>query len=164
MTGLTTALLSRACRIFFSRAYPEGERAIPAKKRPYFNLAPDQPLEQFLPPAPVAAEVCQVLPGEGGGIRGYAFRLGSVTYPHLKLQVVEYEEGKCVFSVDTHDAFRVGRLAPPPDHPDYAAWTRLQLANRDLKQRIESAWEAEGLMTFKTLLQRDLERPRSSVS
>jgi hypothetical protein len=163
MTCLTTALLSRACQIFFRWAYPEGERTIPAKKRLYLNLSPDQPLESLLPPAPGAKEICQVLPAEGGGIRGYAFRLGSTTYPHLKLQVVDYCGKTCVFSVDTHDAFCRGMLAPPPEHPDYGAWTRLQQANRELKQRIEADWEAEGLMTFKGLLKSDLERPRSSV-
>src|SRR5438552_2432273 len=98
MNGLTTALLGRACRIFLELAYPGGEETIPAKRRVYFSVAPDQPLEGFLPPAPAASGIGQVLPAAGGRTRGYAFRLGSAAFPHLKLQVVDYDNaGVLVF-------------------------------------------------------------------
>ena len=38
------------------------------------------------------------------------------------------------------------------DHPDAAAWLDLQRANRQLKEDIERALEAEGLVTFHSLL------------
>ena len=98
--------------------------------------------------------VCAVLHNRQGTLRGYALRLGSVTYPHIKLQVVHHEAlGPCVFSVDTHD-----ELDLDPDHPDAEGWARLQTANRQLKERIERAWEADGLLTFNGLLRRELGR------
>ena len=63
--------------------------------------------------------------------------LGSVGFPHLKLQVTNHQRGGevCVFSVDTHDAFpRVGNI-PAAEHPDYAAWTQLQKANGTKKTK-----------------------------
>jgi hypothetical protein len=88
-----------------------------------------------------------------GEIRGYAFRLGSTVFPHLKLQVVGQSDGELVFSVDTHDQVRV-----PLGHPDAAAWAQVQAANRKLKEEIEHAWEAAGLLTFNALLRRELEK------
>jgi hypothetical protein len=150
MNGLTTALLGRACRIFLELAYPGGAETIPAKRRSYFHLTSDAPLASVVPPAPVACGICQELPAAGGRLRGYAFRLGSVTFPHLKLQVIEYDcAGAWVFAVDTHDAFLPGL---PPDHPDVKAWKALQEGNRRLKEQIERAWEREGLTTFNSLL------------
>jgi hypothetical protein len=152
MIGLTTALLSQACRIFFNLAYPAGEQSIPEKKRPYLHISPDAPLTTFLPPASAAHGLCQVLRADDGSLRGYAFRLGSAHFPHLKLQVTNHEHGAaCVFQVDTHDAFpRTG--TPPEDHPEFKQWTALQKANRQMKDQIERAWENEGLWTFPKLL------------
>jgi hypothetical protein len=159
MTGLTTADLSRACRIFFNLAYPGGEETIPAKRRVYLHLSPEEPLEAFLPPAPAASGIGQVLPAPGGRTRGYAFRLGSAAFPHLKLQIVDYDNGNAwVFAVDTHDAFLPGL---PPDHPDMKLWKALQEGNRKLKEQIERAWEREGLTTFNSLLRDGLEKSGS---
>ena len=98
-----------------------------------------------------------MLSATGGGTRGYAFRLGSAAFPHLKLQVVDYDRsGVLVFGVDTHDAFLPNL---PADHPDTLAWKVLQEGNRKLKEQIERAWEREGLMTFNRLLREGLEKP-----
>jgi hypothetical protein len=145
MIHLTTALLGRACDIFVRHAYPNGE--VPATKRAYVGISANQPLEPLLLPP-----VCQVLPAAGGVIRGYAFRLGSTIFPHLKLQIVECD-GRCVFSVDTHDAIRLD-----PTHPDAERWAKIQTANRALKERIESAWDEAGLLTFNGLLRQELAR------
>ena len=142
MTDLPVPLLSRACRIFLALSYPIGTDAIPAIKRPYLAIAPDQPLGPLLAPP-----VCQALPAVGGGIRGYAFRLGSSIYPHLKLQAVCTTDGRWVFAVDTHDVLRL-----PPGSPDEEGLARLQAANRRLKEEIERAWEADGLLTLNALL------------
>jgi len=156
MNGLTSALLGRACRIFLELAYPGGEETIPVKRRVYLGLTPDQPLEAFLPPAPAACGIGQVLPAAGGRSRGYAFRLGSSTFPHLKLQVIDYDNGSAlVFTVDTHDAFQPGL---PANHPDAKVWRSLQEGNRTLKEQIERAWEREGLTTFHRLLRDGLEK------
>jgi hypothetical protein len=129
-------------------AYPEGEPSIPVAKRAYLQIPAEPELELLLRPP-----VCQLLPRPDGGIRGYAFRLGSIAFPHLKLQVVAQSDQDLVFSVDTHDQVRVD-----PKHPDAFAWAELQAANRKLKEEIERAWEAAGLLTFNALLRRELEK------
>lgn len=155
MNGLTSDLLGRACRIFLELAYPGGKETIPVRKRPYFHLSAEQPVDAFLPPAPAANGIGQVLPAPGGRSRGYSFRLGSSTFPHLKLQVIDYENGSAlVFTVDTHDAFCPGLTA---DHPDAPMWRALQEGNRKLKEQIEHAWETAGLTTFHALLREGLE-------
>jgi len=140
--------LGQACRIFLTLAYPDGEPSIPAAKRAYLSIPAEPGLEMLLKPP-----VCQLLPRPEGGVRGYAFRLGSNAFPHLKLQVVGQGEQDLVFSVDTHDQIRVD-----PKHPDAIAWGELQNANRKLKEKIERAWEAAGLLTFNALLRRELEK------
>jgi hypothetical protein len=155
MPGLCPELLGQACRIFLKLAYPGGLSSIPVAKRAYLDIPEAPDLELLLRPP-----VCQILPrlpclGETSaeGIRGYAFRLGSQVFPHLKLQVVGQNEGELVFSVDTHDQVRV-----PLGHPEAAAWAHIQAANRQLKEEIEHAWEAAGLLTFNALLRRELEK------
>jgi hypothetical protein len=149
MMGLCRTDLDRACRTFLHCAYPDGENAIPAPRRRFLALAPDEPLESlFAPP------VGQVLRTAGGGLRGYALRLGCAHFPHLKLQVIDVD-GRCLFCVDTHDAIQLD-----PSSPDIPRWREIQLANRRLKEQIEHAWEAEGLLTFNGLLREQVERPQ----
>jgi hypothetical protein len=148
MKGLTVALLDRACRIFLQRAYPEGEHTIPLPRRNFLRLVPDRPLEGVLVPP-----LCQALPASGSVIRGYALRLGSAAYPHLKLQAVRFNATTWIFAVDTHDTIHL-----ESDHPDASRWTELRTANRRLKEQIERAWEADGLLTFNSLLRQELER------
>lgn len=149
MKGLTTALVSRACRIFLTLAYPQGMNPVPPAKAAYLHLDNNQALETVLAPP-----VCQPLLGAAGHLRGYALRLGSVQYPHLKMQVIDCDHtGTWVFAVDTHDGLRLD-----PGHADAQRWALLQAANRRLKEQIERAWEAAGLLTFNGLLRRDLDR------
>lgn len=148
MKGLTTALLAQACQIFLDRAYPEGPHTIPPPKNGFAALDAALPLESVL-----IAPVCQALPRRDGGLRGYALRLGSTAFPHLKLQIVDHADVGCVFSVDTHDAFSLD-----PSDPDTKHWAALQASNRRLKEEIERAWEQAGLLTFNALLRRELAR------
>src|SRR5262249_6999697 len=142
-------LFARACRIFLRFAYSGGPATIPPAKSVFWELAPDQPLEPLLVPP-----LCEVLNRADGRCTGYAFRLGSSHYPHLKLQVISHDAGiHYLFAVDTHDAFKMD-----PTHPDAAAWKKLQTANKELKEQIERAWEDEGLPTFNGLLRRELKR------
>lgn len=138
--------LALACRIFLHLAYPGAPDTIPEPRRGFWTLQDDQELEPLLAPP-----LCEPLRREDGGGRGHAWRLGSAGYPHLKLQAVNQDDGPLLFAVDTHDALRV-----PPDHPDAAAWSALQIANRQLKEKIEKAWDEAGLLTFNGLLRRDL--------
>ena len=147
MKGLTTPLLQRACRIFLTLAYPEGPHTIPPAKAVFHQLEPTKPLE-----AQLKQPMCQPLPEVAGRGCGFALRLGSSAYPHLKMQVIDCDcNGTWVFAVDTHDTLRL-----PPGHADAERWAHLQAANRRLKEQIEHAWEAEGVLTFRALLRRDL--------
>lgn len=148
MNGLTTAQLDQACRIFLDLAYPDGRHTIPPPKCALFSLPLDEPLETVL-----RSPLCHPLLARGGGIRGYALRLGSAAHPHLKLQIVAHDDGSCVFSVDTHDAIHLD-----PRDPDRGRWSELQQSNRQLKEQIERAWEEAGLLTFNGLLRRELAR------
>jgi hypothetical protein len=148
MKGLTTILLERACRIFLEQAYPLGPATIPPPKNSFFTLDVAQPVESVLVPP-----VCQPLLRRDGGLRGYALRLGSMLHPHFKLQIVDHDEGDCVFGVDTHDGFSLD-----PSQPEADRWAELQAGNRRLKEEIERAWEEAGLLTFNGLLRRELAR------
>jgi hypothetical protein len=155
MEGLTTALLSRACRIFLALAYPAGEASIPHKKRLFWNIPPGAPLEQYLPPL-IGPEFCQRLDAKPGCKPGFAYRLGCSHFPHLKLQVILCE-GTWVFCVDTHDGIFPSGL--PESNPEAQAWRELVTSSRQLKERIERAWENEGFVTFHTLLRANLPTP-----
>jgi hypothetical protein len=153
MMGLTTPVFSQACRIFLTLAYPDGNHTIPPAKTVYSRIEDSQNLESLLEPP-----VCQKLTSPEGRVRGFALRLGSSHYPHLKLQVIDCDyTGTWVFGVDTHDGIRLD-----PGHPDAERLARLQSANQRLKEQIERAWEAEGLLTFAALLRRGLESAASN--
>lgn len=162
MQSLTTPLLCKACRIFLTQAYPEGPESIPKAKRFYFDLPVDQDVAAFLPPAACAAGICQELRRPDGQPHGYALRLGSTAFPHLKLllQRIDHNgEEVWVCMVDTHDAFSRQSRVPPPDHPEAVRWLELQSNNRNLKQAIETAFEEHGLMTLNSLLREGLQVP-----
>lgn len=146
MNGLTTALLGRACRIFLELAYPDGYPTIPPPKNIFFSLRDNQPLEALL-----TSPVCQPLRTPDGVLRGYSLRLGSAFHPHLKLQIISHDDLVCIFGVDTHDAIDLQSA-----YADAARWEQFQKVNRQLKERIEQAWEAAGLLTFNGLLRREL--------
>jgi hypothetical protein len=155
MLPLDIGPLRQACRIFMELAYPGGPATMPPGRRIYSDLPADRPVSDFLPPAADALAVCQAFGGAGTGALGYSFRLGSAHFPHLKLKVQLLDctdAASWVYMVDTHDAFSRDSAEPPPSHPDAAGWTALQAANRELKEKIERAFEAAGLLTFNSLL------------
>ena len=159
MQELTTSLLAQACRLFMGLAYPEGPGAIPPKKLLYYDLTVEQPLAAFLPPAACALGVCQESCDERGVPNGYAFRLGSSGFAHLKLRLQRVklnDDSAWVFMVDTHDSYSKGSPMPPPGHPDAKPWLMLQNANRILKEKIEKAFEQNGLATVNSILRHEL--------
>jgi hypothetical protein len=165
MQDLTTDLVGKACTIFLGLAYPGGEGTIPAKRRLYLALPPGRLLADLLADSAEARVLCQAVKDGQGRAVGCAIRLGSADFPHLKLRVQQpagSEPGPWVFGVDTHDAFCADRLRAPADHPEAEAWTRLQTANRRLKEQIERAWDEAGLLTFNGLLRRALEQADGS--
>lgn len=157
MRELTADNLGHACRVFMDLAYPAGPGAVPAKKRPYYDLGPDAPLADYLPPAPGAAGVCEAQAARNGNAPGYAFRLGCTHFPHLKLRVQPVQHRGApvwVWSVDTHDA--LPRAALTLSAAETALWQELQANNARLKQQIEAALEQAGFVTGNRLLQLDL--------
>lgn len=78
-----------------------------------------------------------------GDMRHFALRLGNRKYPFMKLIVQEYlVDGEMFLSVDTHDDLTLDSRAP-----DFDRWVALKRWNRELKGRIEEAWESAGLPT-----------------
>jgi hypothetical protein len=144
MNGLTIEVLSQACRIFLGLSYPEGQSSIPPSRQRFLAIGPHLELPFLLE----ARDVCEKLVALDGRDRGYALRLGSAGFPHLKLQAIHHDQGAAwLFAVDTHDALRI-TVSPS----EAAAWAELQAENRRLKERIERAWESQGLLTFNALL------------
>jgi hypothetical protein len=147
MKGLSSALLKQAFRHYFTQAYPDGDHTIPPSKAHCLALHESIDLETLF-----ASPLCQTISDCKGVFRGFSFRLGSAVFPHLKLQVTECgRDGALVFAVDTHDAITL-----EAGHPEAKKLARLQAANRRLKERIERAWEAAGLLTFNGLLRQEL--------
>ena len=92
------------------------------------------------------------------------FSLLPLSFPHLKLQVTSYNQDTCVFGVDTHDSFpRIGDGTLALGEQERELWTALQKSNRQLKERIERAWEQEGLWTFNRLLRHDVNAPAPNL-
>jgi len=89
---------------------------------------------------------------DGPGPTRYALRLGNRFYPHMKLVLERTNRGPWVFRADTHDL----HVTLAPDDPERPALDALRARNRDVASAIESAWEAEGIPTFRGYLQRDL--------
>jgi hypothetical protein len=161
MLPLTTDLVSQACRIFLSLAYPGGLDTVPPRKRLLAELPSGKEMLSYLAATTALKDGCQVVNGKTGGCHAILIRLGCDHYPHLKLrtQYVDHKDGAVwLFSVDTHDGFSSSTFLPPADHPDAAAWTQMQRDNAALKQHIEAAWEQAGLITFNALLRRDLDK------
>jgi hypothetical protein len=162
MTGLTTDVFCSACRIFLRLAYPAGEATVPEKRRLYAHLPPGHDLGEYHAQHPFPTGNFQILTEPDGTPRVYVVRLGSAHYPHLKIKVHgKSDQGRrlWVFAVDTHDGFSQESRRPPPDHPDAEKWLELQRANANLKERVEQAWDAAGILTFNGLLRLPLTRP-----
>jgi hypothetical protein len=150
MAPFDTPLLGLACRIFLDAAYADDPRSIPPAIAPYTDLPAQGPPAGWRE----TDGVYHALP-QGA----FTLRLGSAAYPHLKLRVQTMPTAKGtlrVFAVDTHDSFSSAASQPPAGHPEAAAWQALQEANRALKEKIEAAWEAAGLLTLNGLLREAL--------
>ena len=59
VSPLASDLLSRACRVFMTQAYPQGEATIPPRKLPYFAIGSAADLREFLPPADRATGIAR---------------------------------------------------------------------------------------------------------
>ena len=160
MNALSTQELAQACRIFLDVAYPDGLASIPGRLHPYADIPPDAPIGDYLPGGSLAAGVVQDLSKSKTSLPGYAFRLGSAKYPHLKLriQLMDFHQRDVwVYSVDTHDRFH--RAIQHPNEQEAEAWRQLVEQNRTLKHQIEEALSLAGFLTPTSLLRLDLTTP-----
>ena len=88
----------------------------------------------------------------------YCLRLGNRFYPHMKLVIERAPDGVgALYRADTHDR----HVQPRADAPEAAALAAMSQKNQELAQRIESAWEEQGMLTFKMYLKQDLARRRA---
>lgn len=110
-------------------------------------------LERPKPAAPVRD------PGEEPS--RYALRLGNAAYPHMKMVIDRSPDGRTyLLRADTHDT----HCQPRPGSREAAAFAALCRDNRAVAERIEAAWETEGLPTFKRYLREDLERRKTAAT
>ncbi len=87
------------------------------------------------------------------GRNTYSLRLGQPLYPHMKLVLEECPGGgQPLFRADAHD----NMLHAPPGSRDEAPLAALRAINKELTERIETAWVAAGLPTFKEYLRAQL--------
>ena len=94
-----------------------------------------------------------------GGTR-YSMRLGNRHYPHMKLVIDRSPDGHGhLLRADTHDS----HCRPAPGSRDYQAFCQLMDRNREVAERIESAWDAQGIPTFKAYLRDDLARRKAQA-
>jgi hypothetical protein len=92
--------------------------------------------------------------------RRYLLRLGNRNYPHMKMVIDRAPDGRgYLFRADTHD----NHVRPKPGSRDEKPFLELMEKNRQVADAIETAWEQEGLLTFKKFLRDDLERRKAAA-
>lgn len=132
LEDLSTKKIRRAVDLYLEEAY-RGE-ALP--ERPAFLLQ-----DEFITALDVLPELQDERDGDATGARCYALRLGNRRYPFMKLRLQEYlYQDEFFFSVDTHDQMFVDKSDPE--------LARLKEFNREIKARIEAAWEGAGIPTM----------------
>ena len=149
MLSVSWDMLREAITIYLRCAYPTGQVPEVVQKRtrldasrPVPELLIAHPFENYAADAPFPCTV-------------YALRLGSVHYPHLKMEIRPFTNPQgFVFGVNTHDQF----VSPDAKVADADRWRELLRLNRDLKQAVERAWEDHNLPTFRKAMQEELEQ------
>lgn len=132
---MTPAHVRRAVGIYLAHAWPDGAPSRPRRDAEKLEGAGD--LDGLF--------ICfeRAARDDEDGLKRYTLRLGNRRYPFMKFVVQEFlVTGEYFFSVDTHD-----RLEVRPGSPDYEEWEKLKAWNRELKSKIELAWDATGLPT-----------------
>ncbi len=148
LSGLRLDLLKKAVELYLKIAYPDSEIPASVSRR------------LIWPETASNAELFSKPPFERAGKSAsnsemiYALRLGNRRYPHMKLQIQPWANPEgFMLSVNTHD--QVAGLDVGP--ADAEAFRDLQEDNQRLKERIERAWEEEGLPTFLNYLREYIE-------
>lgn len=150
-------MLQQAMELYLQAAYPSGVPAgVQGRVEAVRGLqgAAEVPLASVLERDPANT------------VPSYALRLGQPMYPHMKLVIdpapadpgqgdnaLPLPTDDFILRVDSHDR----HLHAPPGSPD-AAWLQaVRTSNKELGEKIEAAWGAAGLPTFKEYLRRRLQ-------
>ena len=89
----------------------------------------------------------------------FRLRLGNKLYPHMKLLCEASPDGTMyLFKCDTHDR----HCCPAASSPEYGRFRQLMQDNEAVARRVEAAWDAAGVVTFKRYLRDDLDRRRAA--
>ncbi|MEO0651435.1 MAG: hypothetical protein AAFZ65_12235, partial [Planctomycetota bacterium] len=138
LEDLTVEHLGRGLRIYRQLAWPSGGT----------SRLDTTPIEQAQSLEAALEAFERGDPGDDPDSRRYTLRLGNERYPFMKFVLQEHLVAEEFFlSVDTHDNVEIRA-----DAPDYARWEELKRFNRELKERIETAWDGAGLPTHHDLL------------
>jgi chemotaxis family two-component system response regulator PixH len=132
--NITPSQLSRALRIYWKHAWPEGSGVCPVLPD-WSDQTIGEALMVFTNESERSVHAC----------RRYVLRLGNHLYPHMKFAIEQcILGGDFYFLADCHD----DALAPPTS--DIDAWNRLRARNYSIKLAIEADWKLAGLPTFLT--------------
>ncbi len=146
---ISAGMLKQAINVYIQLAYPGGippviqQRIDPIAPLVDTDLVPE---DHF--------EVMQKEP------RLLALRLGQPMYPHMKLVIEPNPSGGFLLRADAHDT----HLHAPPGSPDEKFLTMIRAANKELTEKIEAAWVAQGLPTFRQYLRDQLEKRKQAKS
>jgi CheY-like chemotaxis protein len=131
---ITPEQLSRAIRVYWQHAWPEGTGVCPAIPD-WSDLTTREVLQRFIDESRKSAHAC----------KRYILRLGNHLYPHMKFAIEQCVcDGDFYFLADCHD----DAFAPPTS--DIEVWSALRGRNYAIKLAIEADWKAAGLPTFLT--------------
>jgi hypothetical protein len=146
-------ILQRAIDLYLSSAYPGG--ALPPAAAPRV-----EPIRALDPSATVPEDLLER--DVANSLPSYALRLGQPMYPHMKVVVEPAPGGGAagyLLRVDAHDR----HLHAPANSPDAAWLASVRQSNKELSERIEAAWSAAGLPTFKDFLRQQLQARRGGT-
>jgi hypothetical protein len=148
-------ILRQAIDLYLGLAYPSG---VPADVQTRLASLRDLPADGAVPPDLLE----QSVPNSTASL---ALRLGQPMYPHMKLVIDPCPHAATrpagsstcrgydfLLRADAHDQ----HLHAPPGSPDAAWLASVRQSNKDLVERIEAAWSAVGLPTFKDYLRHQL--------
>ena len=151
-------LVWKAVAVYLAHAYdgasdPSGIPAnTPSAVRARLDSLPHAPASDFYA-SPVFERDNAATPTK------FYLRLGNRHYPHMKLAIDRSPDGRGhLLRADTHDT----HCRPAPGSRDFHVFNKLMELNREIADRIEAAWEVEGILTFKAYLRDDLARRQKS--
>lgn len=144
--------IRQAINLYLERAYPGG--ASPAAK----GMQPpaDCDLTQWLMSDSIERDPTDA-PLEQ--VRSFGIRLGNELYPHMKVRLSRPPNSNdYVFTVDSHDAF----LKAPAGSTEHEPLEMLKRHNASLADKIQAAWDENGLPTERNYLRRKIMQARGS--